>query len=94
MLRSLLNAKYNQALESFGYPNSDLFGASAEVYKQVNNLSSTYLLKYEIHNAPVLLPLIILSIALIVLSVSISYILLHRNKNESIIWLMSECTKE
>ena len=94
MLRSLLNEKYNQALESFGYPNSDLFGASAEVYKQVNDLSSTYLLKYEIHNAPVLTPLIILSLALVILSAAISCILLQGNKNESIISQMNERTKE
>lgn len=92
--RALINAKYNQALESFGYPDSDLFGASAEVYKQVNDLNSIYLFEYEIHNAPVILPLIIVSLALIILSAAVASILLCRNKNESIISQMNDHTKE
>lgn len=94
VLRTLINAKYNEALESFGYPESDLFGASAEVYKQVNDLNSIYLFQYEIHNAPVVLPLIIVSLALVILSVTVICILLHGNRNESIISQMNERTKE
>lgn len=93
-LRLLINAKYNEALACFGYPNGDLFGASAEVYKQVNDLNSTYLLSYEMQNAPVVLPLIVTSLALVGLSAVISVILLRGSKNESIISQMNSRTKE
>ena len=93
-LRLLIDAKYNEALACFGYPNGDLFGASAEVYKQVNDLNSTYLLSYEIQNAPVVLPLIVTSLALVGLSAVISLILLHGSKNESFISQMNNRTKE
>ncbi|MGN1100916.1 MAG: FtsX-like permease family protein, partial [Huintestinicola sp.] len=94
LFRFVISSKYDQALESFGYPESDLFGASAEVYKLVNDLNSTYLFEYEIQNAPVLLPLIVLSLSLVILSAVISFLLLHGNKNESIISQLSQRTKE
>ncbi len=94
LFRFVINSKYDQALEIIGYPESDLFGASAEVYKQVNDLNSIYLFEYEIHNAPVILPLIIVSLALVVLSAVISCVLLHGNNNESIISQLSQRTKE
>ena len=93
-LRLLIDAKYNEALACFGYPNGDLFGSSAEVYKQVNDLNSAYLLSYEMQNAPVVLPLIVTSLALVGLSAVISLILLHGSKNESIISQMNNRTKE
>ncbi|MGN0634014.1 MAG: FtsX-like permease family protein [Oscillospiraceae bacterium] len=94
IFRFLISSKYDQALKSFGYPESDLFGASAEVYKLVNDLNSTYLFEYEIQNAPVILPLIVLSLSLVILSAVISCVLLNGNKNESIISQLSQRTKE
>lgn len=94
IFRFVINLKYDRALEIIGYPESDLFGASAEVYKQVNDLNSIYLFEYEIHNAPVILPLIIASLSLVILSAVISCVLLHGNKNESIISQLSQRTKE
>lgn len=94
IFRFVINLKYDRALEIIGYPESDLFGASAEIYKQVNDLNSIYLFEYEIHNAPVILPLIIASLSLVILSAVISCVLLHGNKNESIISQLSQRTKE
>ena len=93
IMRFLIKEKYNQALACFGYPENDLFGASAEIYKQVNDLNSMYLLEYEIHNAPVVIPLMTVSLALVVLSVVVASVLLHNNK-ESIILQMNNRTKE
>ena len=89
-LRALLKFKYEQALNAFGYPGSDLLGASEEVYKTVNDLSSVYLLKYEIHNADIVIPLIILSCTLLIITAVMSYFLLNKNKGESIISQMNE----
>lgn len=94
VFRFLIKSKYDYVLEIIGYPESDLFGASAEVYKQVNDLNSIYLFGYEIQNAPVILPMIIASLTLVILSAVISCVLLHGNKNESIISQLSQRTKE
>lgn len=94
LFRFLINSKYDRALEIIGYPESDLFEASAEIYKQVNDLNSVYLFDYEIQNAPVILPLIIASLSLVILSAVISCVLLHGSKNESIISQLSQRTKE
>lgn len=94
IFRFLIKSKYNYVLEIIGYPEGDLFEASAEIYKQVNDLNSVYLFDYEIQNAPVILPLIIASLSLVILSAVISCVLLHGSKNESIISQLSQRTKE
>jgi hypothetical protein len=81
-------------LDAFGYPESDLIMASDEVYAKVNNLNSTYLLNYEIQNAPVIKIILLVSAILILMSVMISVLCLNPKNQKSIILQIHDNTKE
>jgi ABC-type lipoprotein release transport system permease subunit len=93
-LRNLISYKYQSALDAFGYPESDLIMASDEVYAKVNNLNSTYLLNYEIQNAPVIKIILLVSAILILMSVMISVLCLNPKNQKSIILQIHDNTKE
>jgi ABC-type lipoprotein release transport system permease subunit len=93
-LRWLIAYQYQNALQAFGYPEFDLIMASEEAYAKVNNLNNTYLLNYEIQNAPVVRMILLVAAVLISMSAVISVHCLNRKKQESIMLQLHDNTKE
>jgi hypothetical protein len=66
--------------------------ASEEAYAKVNNLNNTYLLNYEIQNAPVVRMILLVAAVLISMSAVISVHCLNRKKQESIMLQLHDNT--
>lgn len=84
-MRWLLRYKYEQALNMFNWPETDLWNVDADVIKEVTRLQHVFLFDSEIFVVPVGRALVLIGTFLVVISTIITVLVIHKKKSEEII---------
>lgn len=84
-MRWLLRYKYEQALNMFNWPETDLWNVDADVIKEVTRLQHVFLFDSEIFVVPVGRALVLIGTFLAVISTIITVLVIHKKKSEEII---------
>ena len=84
-MRWLLRYKYEQALNMFNWPDTDLWNVDADVIKEVTRLQHVFLFDSEIFVVPVGRALVLIGTFLVVISTIITVLVIHTKKSEEII---------
>lgn len=92
-MRWLLRYKYEQALNMFNWPETDLWNVDADVIKEVTRLQHVFLFDSEIFVVPVGRALVLIGTFLVVISTIITVLVIHKKKSEEIIDDLAEKSK-
>ena len=84
-MRWLLRYKYEQALNMFNWPETDLWNVDADVIKEVTRRQHVFLFDSEIFVVPVGRALVLIGTFLAVISTIITVLVIHKKKSEEII---------
>jgi len=84
-MRWLLRYKYEQALNMFNWPETDLWNVDADVIKEVTRLQHVFLFDSEIFVVPMGRALVLIGTFLVVISTIITVLVIHKKKSEEII---------